>query len=94
LAEEPDAVPHAGSGRNLQVLAALPLGLGRRGSKDNMETQSRPAAEPVEAVQHRQRLIGQEIRRIYDSAVAEELPPEFLALLHQLDLKGERDHKS
>ena len=56
-----------------------------------MQSENRLASEPVEAVQIRQRMIGREIRRLYESTVTEPVPPHLLTLLHQFDTKEEHD---
>jgi hypothetical protein len=41
--------------------------------------------DKVTAIRARQRAIGRELRRMYDEVVQENVPDDFLDLLHQID---------
>lgn len=51
------------------------------------------SSEKARAIRARQRAIGRELRRMYDTVVQEPVPREFLDLLRQIDEAGERDGK-
>jgi len=49
--------------------------------------------DKTHAVRARQRVIGRELRRIYDGVVNEPIPDEFLDLLRQIDETDDAGHK-
>jgi hypothetical protein len=55
--------------------------------KDNSQIEPEEAAD----AQSRQRLIGKELRRWYDSIVKEPVPDELLDLLTQIDKRSESE---
>jgi hypothetical protein len=48
-----------------------------------------PNREKARAIRARQRVIGRELRRIYDGVAQEPVPDEFLDLLRKMDAKNE-----
>ena len=66
------------------TLSGLPQQRDRTLSKDQ-----NPNREKARAVRARQRVIGRELRRIYDGVAQEPVPDEFLDLLRQIDSKKE-----
>ena len=53
-----------------------------------------PNREKARAIRARQRVIGRELRRIYDAVAQEPVPDEFLDLLRKMDAKDEPGRKS
>lgn len=51
------------------------------------------SSENARSVRARQRAIGRELRRMYDTVVQEPVPREFLDLLQQIDEAGEQGGK-
>jgi hypothetical protein len=56
-----------------------------------MEAHTKLTAERFEDVQLRQRSIGKEIRRFFDAAAGEEVPPQLLDLMHKLGTRKRND---
>ena len=54
-----------------------------------MSNEQNPNREKARAVRARQRVIGRELRRIYDGVAQEPVPDEFLDLLKKMDAKDE-----
>ena len=50
--------------------------------------------EKARAIRARQRVIGRELRRIYDAVAQEPVPDEFMDLLRRIDAKDEPGKKS
>lgn len=50
-----------------------------------------PNREKARAIRARQRVIGRELRRMYDGVAQEPIPDEFLDLLRKIDAKGDVD---
>ncbi len=50
--------------------------------------------EKTRAIRARQRAIGRELRRLYDTVAKEPIPPDFLDLLHKIDESGNEGGKS
>ena len=48
-----------------------------------------PNREKARAIRARQRVIGRELRRMYDGVAQEPVPPEFLDLLQKMDAKDD-----
>lgn len=53
-----------------------------------------PNREKARAIRARQRVIGRELRRIFDAVAQEPVPDEFLDLLRKMDAQGESGKKS
>ena len=53
-----------------------------------------PNREKARAIRARQRVIGRELRRIYDGVAQEPVPDEFLDLLRKMDAKDEPGKKA
>jgi len=53
-----------------------------------------PNRDKARAIRARQRVIGRELRRIYDGVAQEPVPDEFLDLLRKIDAKDEPGKKS
>jgi len=53
-----------------------------------------PNREKARAIRARQRVIGRELRRIYDAVAQEPVPDDFLDLLRKMDSKDESGRKS
>lgn len=61
----------------------------RRGSNiDSVTKNEKPDVEKAQLIRARQRAIGRELRRMYDSVAKEPVPEEFLELLHRIDEAG------
>ena len=60
----------------------------------NLSKEQNPNREKARAVRARQRVIGRELRRIYDGVAQEPVPDEFLDLLKKMDAKDEPGKKS
>jgi hypothetical protein len=60
----------------------------------NLSKEQNPNREKARAVRARQRVIGRELRRIYDGVAQEPVPDEFLELLKKMDAKDEPGKKS
>ena len=62
----------------------------------NVSKDQNPNREKARAIRARQRVIGRELRRIYDGVAQEPVPSEFLDLLRKMDAKddGESGKKS
>lgn len=50
-----------------------------------MRKEQKPDRERARAIKTRQRAIGRELRRVYDSVAQEPVPDEFLDLLRKMD---------
>ena len=50
-----------------------------------------PNREKARAIRARQRVIGRELRRIFDGVAQEPVPDDFLDLLRKLDAKNDAD---
>jgi len=50
-----------------------------------------PNREKARAIRARQRVIGRELRRMFDGVAQEPVPDEFLDLLRKIDAKGEAE---
>ena len=59
-----------------------------------MSKDQNPNREKARAIRARQRVIGRELRRIYDGVAQEPVPDEFLDLLRKIDAKDEPGKKS
>ena len=55
----------------------------------NLSKEQNPNREKARAIRARQRVIGRELRRIYDGVAQEPVPDEFLDLLRKMDAKDE-----
>jgi hypothetical protein len=55
----------------------------------NVSKEQNPNREKARAIRARQRVIGRELRRIYDGVAQEPVPDEFLDLLKKMDAKDE-----
>ncbi len=55
----------------------------------NLSKEQNPNREKARAIRARQRVIGRELRRIYDGVAQEPVPDEFLDLLKKMDAKDE-----
>jgi hypothetical protein len=53
-----------------------------------------PNREKARAIRARQRVIGRELRRIYDAVAQEPVPDDFLDLLRKMDNKDDAGRKS
>jgi len=60
----------------------------------NLSKEQNPNREKARAIRARQRVIGRELRRIYDAVAQEPVPDEFLDLLKKIDAKDEPGKKS
>ena len=60
----------------------------------NLSKDPNPNREKARAIRARQRVIGRELRRIYDGVAQEPVPDEFLDLLRKMDAKDEPGAKS
>ena len=67
----------------------------RRGwNIDSVTKDQKTDLEKARLIRARQRAIGRELRRMYDSVAKEPVPEEFLELLHKVDeAVGERGEK-
>ncbi|HEY0104802.1 MAG TPA: NepR family anti-sigma factor [Rhizomicrobium sp.] len=59
-----------------------------------MSKDQNPNREKARAIRARQRVIGRELRRIYDAVAHEPIPDEFMDLLQKLDAQEEPGKKS
>lgn len=59
-----------------------------------MSKDQNPNRERARAIRARQRVIGRELRRMYDGVAQEPIPEEFLDLLRKMDNKDEPGSKS
>ena len=55
----------------------------------NVSKEPNPNREKARAIRARQRVIGRELRRIYDGVAQEPVPDEFLDLLRKMDAKDD-----
>jgi hypothetical protein len=55
----------------------------------NVSKEQDPNREKARAIRARQRVIGRELRRMYDGVAQEPVPHEFLELLHKMDAKDD-----
>jgi hypothetical protein len=60
----------------------------------NLSKEPNPKREKARAIRARQRVIGRELRRMYDGVAQEPIPDEFLDLLRKMDAKDEPGTKS
>jgi hypothetical protein len=61
----------------------------RRGwNIDSVTKEQKTDLEKARLIRARQRAIGRELRRMYDSVAKEPVPEEFLDLLHRIDESG------
>jgi hypothetical protein len=60
----------------------------------NLSNEQNPNRDKARAIRARQRVIGRELRRIYDGVAQEPVPDEFLDLLRKMDAKDEPGKKS
>ncbi len=60
----------------------------------NLSKEQNPNREKARAIRARQRVIGRELRRIYDAVAQEPVPDDFLDLLKKIDAKDEPGKKS
>ncbi len=60
----------------------------------NLSKEQNPNREKARAIRARQRVIGRELRRIYDAVAQEPVPDEFMDLLRRIDAKDESGKKS
>lgn len=51
----------------------------------NLSKEQNPNREKARAIRARQRVIGRELRRIYDGVAQEPVPDDFLDLLRKMD---------
>ncbi|MEI9996448.1 MAG: NepR family anti-sigma factor [Rhizomicrobium sp.] len=54
-----------------------------------MSKEQNPNREKARAIRARQRVIGRELRRIYDGVAQEPVPDDFLELLRKMDSNEE-----
>lgn len=54
-----------------------------------MSKDQNPNREKARAIRARQRVIGRELRRMYDAVAQEPVPDDFLDLLRKMDAKDE-----
>jgi hypothetical protein len=54
----------------------------------NVSKEQNPNREKARAIRARQRVIGRELRRMYDGVAQEPIPDEFMELLHKMDAHG------
>ena len=54
----------------------------------NLSKEQNPNREKARAVRARQRVIGREIRRMYDGVAQEPIPDDFMDLLRKMDAQG------
>jgi len=59
-----------------------------------LSKEQNPNREKARAIRARQRVIGRELRRIFDAVAQEPVPDEFLDLLKEIDAKDEPGKKS
>ena len=60
----------------------------------NLSKDQNPNREKARAIRARQRVIGRELRRMYDAVAQEPVPDDFLDLLRRIDAKDEPGKKS
>ncbi len=60
----------------------------------NLSNEQNPNRDKARAIRARQRVIGRELRRIYDGVAQEPVPDELRDLLRKRDAKGETGKKS
>ncbi len=60
----------------------------------NLSKEQNPDREKARAVRARQRVIGRELRRMYDSVAQEPIPDDFLDLLRRMDAQDEPESSS
>ncbi|MEJ1968083.1 MAG: NepR family anti-sigma factor [Rhizomicrobium sp.] len=53
-----------------------------------MSKEQNPNREKARAIRARQRVIGRELRRMYDGVAQEPVPDEFMELLRKMDAQG------
>lgn len=58
-----------------------------------MSNEQNPNREKARAIRARQRVIGRELRRMYDGVAQEPIPDEFLDLLRKIDERDEAGRK-
>ena len=58
-----------------------------------VSNEQNPNREKARAVRARQRVIGRELRRMYDGVAQEPIPDEFLDLLRKIDERDEAGRK-
>jgi hypothetical protein len=54
----------------------------------NVSNEQNNNREKARAIRARQRVIGRELRRMYDGVAQEPVPDDFLKLLEEIDAKG------
>ncbi len=54
----------------------------------NVSKEQNPNREKARAIRARQRVIGRELRRMYDGVAQEPIPDEFMDLLRKMDAQG------
>ena len=54
----------------------------------NVSKEQNPNREKARAIRARQRVIGRELRRMYDGVAQEPIPEEFMDLLRKMDHQG------
>jgi hypothetical protein len=54
-----------------------------------VSNEQNPNREKARAIRARQRVIGRELRRLYDGVAQEPIPDEFLDLLRKIDERDE-----
>ena len=54
----------------------------------SMVSEDSPEREKARAIRARQRVLGRELRRMYDNVAQEPIPDEFLDLLQRIDSNG------
>ena len=60
----------------------------------NLSKDQNPNREKARAIRARQRVIGRELRRMFDAVAQEPVPDDFLDLLQRMDAKDEAEKKS
>jgi len=58
-----------------------------------VSNEQNPNREKARAIRARQRVIGRELRRMYDGVAQEPIPDEFLDLLRKIDERDEAGRK-
>ena len=53
-----------------------------------MSKEQNPNREKARAIRARQRVIGRELRRMYDGVAQEAIPDDFMDLLRKMDAQG------
>ncbi len=59
----------------------------------NLSKEETPNREKARAIRARQRVIGRELRRIYDNVAQEPVPDEFMDLLKKMDQQNDPSGK-